>query len=331
MNLQKHEVNKLLESVSVEYLGFVRASKSYLDEHLIGMIGKSAAITIVMDVNLFLPECESYLKRGKSFMVTLFGCPFLKVNVPYHFVNEVEDKLGPFCKAKGIDYDRAKQFLSWFYTRVRIMEPDEISKIHALERVGKRDPKDAPYLALYLSIGATGILTKDKDLQLGGVRVFSSTKKLGHILTISERGALSFFILGNATEPFFRTLFSVVAVVFKSIIEFFDALGREAYSMLRAAGRAISRLSEEAQLLLVFVSIAILSNQENLEKIKAVLSQVSTAVIAFFKVVWAFFKWICTAIFEVLSFGVQAYHILSENAQETMNVFLGIEKATTKG
>jgi predicted nucleic acid-binding protein len=71
---------------------------------------------------------------------------------------------------------------------------DNISKsapsyIAAFEKVGLRDEKDAPYVALYLSIESHGILTQDKHIkEIPQTKIWESMEMLAKLLVYFKAG-----------------------------------------------------------------------------------------------------------------------------------------------
>jgi phage-related protein len=100
--------------------------------------------------------------------------------------------------------------------------------------LGSRDPKDVPFVALYIDLGARNIISYDKDFNhplLQPLRI----DKAGQIVAGVYRGLPSFFILNDITPAALEFLGQLILCVIRTLlnavkllIDFFSAISQKA-------------------------------------------------------------------------------------------------------
>jgi phage-related protein len=100
--------------------------------------------------------------------------------------------------------------------------------------IGNRDPKDVPFVAMYIDLGAANILTYDKDFEHPLLRPLR-IDRVGQVIGAIHRGLISFFVLHDLTPStlnFFGQLISgLITTLFdaiKLLLKFFSAITRKA-------------------------------------------------------------------------------------------------------
>jgi hypothetical protein len=100
--------------------------------------------------------------------------------------------------------------------------------------IGNRDPKDVPFVAMYIDLGACTIVTYDKDFEHPLLRPLN-IDKVGQVIAGVYRGLLSFFILNDLTPSTLdflgKVVLELVKILFdaiKLLLDFFSAVACKA-------------------------------------------------------------------------------------------------------
>jgi hypothetical protein len=102
--------------------------------------------------------------------------------------------------------------------------------------IGPRDPKDVPFVAMYIDLGADKIITYDKDFEHPFLQPMK-IDKLGPVVACTYRGLLSFFILHDLTPStvrFFGLLIleyaKILFAIMRLLLDFFRNIAKKAFN-----------------------------------------------------------------------------------------------------
>jgi predicted nucleic acid-binding protein len=125
---------------------------------------------LVVDTNVILGDllwlvCERTNANAKTHLMETVEAGTIDLFAPPAFFEEVEEKIPLLAIQQGVD--AALMYLEWeIYKRIiQVAIPDE-DKVLAL-RAGV-DPDDADFIALAQSIGAAGVISKDRHIKMMG-------------------------------------------------------------------------------------------------------------------------------------------------------------------
>lgn len=124
----------------------------------------------------------------------------------------------------------------------------KLSYIQARQILGSRDPdgKDAPYVALYLSVNSHGILTADDDI--AGQKEIKTWNKVGFagkIISTFERGSISFVIDTREGLPIvLAALYEIMIAILSGVWNTLKAIGSTLVAIAAGGVEAISQLPD---------------------------------------------------------------------------------------
>ncbi len=155
------EITRLLNP---QILGYC---KNYFEENLFCLYENELKMNIIIDAQAILSDAYSYLKNGKSFLLTLMQSPFLKVCAPLWLQDELDKKIPEFSEKMKVDKNKFGEIVLLLKEKINFVNlENETAYDLAKSKIGQKDEKDVPYVALYFSIKSHGILTKDKHMSV---------------------------------------------------------------------------------------------------------------------------------------------------------------------
>lgn len=242
---QTEEVDKVLNTVvksfDSEALEYIKTS---VEENFHTFFGESLELRLVLDTSAFIPELISYVRKKESFLFKLTESPFLKLYSPSWLNEELERKIPVIAKKMKLNEEELKETASFFLEKITILEIEEEEKLReAYEKIGHRDPKDAPFVGMYLSIRSHGILTRDKDFtELSEIKVWERPGEVGKVVTVFEKGAFSFLLLGVGLPTAANLLYDTMVVLLGIFIKVFSSLANGITAFATNSAISISKM-----------------------------------------------------------------------------------------
>lgn len=227
------QMTKGLSPDSLEWMkeNFERHIPKFLSEP-----GHKIEMSLVVDANNIIRALLQYAKGKASLLFKLADNPIFMLYAPKEAEKEV---LAALHKKKNIDIVKALEGWSKLKT---ILKFDRVRSEEALlgakELIGRRDPKDVAFVALYLQIGAAGILTDDKDYDHPLISK-TNIEQVGEMVARFHRGMLSFVVLHDLAPITIKALFDLLVVTVRSI---FDLLKFLYETISGIAAHAMSRI-----------------------------------------------------------------------------------------
>ena len=188
-------------------------------------------LKVVLDTNVLFQCVRGKMLEGSCFLDKVGNSPVLDLCAPPEIETEIykkiEVKLLKEKKTKDLDIEQCKNTAKELLQMVRIeRDPCAEYMLQASEIMNNRDSDDAPFLALYLSAEAHGILTDDKDLKdQENVRTFK-LKDVGKVITVVNRGTLSLFVTCKTLPAAVKAIYEISCVILGAFIDFGMALSR---------------------------------------------------------------------------------------------------------
>lgn len=213
-------------------------------------------VTVVVDANVIIgdllwlsskrrnpeakPELMETIEAG-----TIVAC------IPPFALKEITEKI-PYVAARR-KVDEEALYRAWEaykgHFRIELPDPERVAQHKA-----GRDPDDADYIALAETISASGILSRDKDIQaMGGVVL--SVEVVGHLRDYSRATAIDLNIRINGV---FLGIFTAAMV--KALAE-----------LIRGCAQQAARLPLWARLIILGLGLFLMLNDHSREKLHAQL------------------------------------------------------------
>ena len=176
----------------------------------------SIRIDIVIDANAVISTINRYVKNESSILFHLDSNPIFSLYAPTELKSEI---------LKYIESDKIQRKLKkkWF-KGLRVLESiiqfknskDIKIKKRAVDIIGKKDPKDVPYVELYLDIKATMILTSDKHFEHKDIHKYNIVDLI-ETTGIIQKGILSHHIVNKSIPAGMSFLKTIILALFKKI------------------------------------------------------------------------------------------------------------------
>ncbi|OQX19243.1 MAG: hypothetical protein BWK75_05855 [Candidatus Altiarchaeales archaeon A3] len=305
--------------------------KDYFENKLLYLWGDKLELTLVIDANIIISDAIAYIKNGKSFLLDLSKSPFLRLVAPSYLKDELEKKIPEVSKKKKIDENTFRINISKFLEKVSFMEEnDENTYRKARDLIGKRDEKDVPYVALYLLIKAHGILTRDKDiLDIPEIKTWKGVGVSGKVVSLFEKGAFSFLIIGEGLPLIFRVLYEICVLILGTIWNIVKTIREAIYNLFKEGVTAISKFPDWIKrLICVAIFFSILS-EKNRNIIIKVLQTLVQQIINILKLFYKVIKDILTIIAPLIEVSFSALEVLFLKIKDTINMYQQINSQAT--
>ena len=216
------------------------------------MVGSVAQVALVVDANVVLGDllwlCSKRTNpTAKTELMEAVSAGTIIACIPPFALREIPEKI-PYVAARR-NVDEASLYSAWEEYRelLRIERPDP-DRVQVL-REG-RDPDDADYIALADTIGARGILSRDKDIvAMGGTVV--SMEVVGYLKDYSRAAAIEFNIKVSGFAFLNVSAASLVAAV----------------EVLKGFTAQLRRLPDGVKICLVGLALLVLLNDKSRAKL----------------------------------------------------------------
>lgn len=137
---------------------------------------------LVIDTNIII---SALIREGITRKMVLF--PGIKLFTPEITFNEIENHIGIITTKSKLPKDDIQQILNVLKNNIKTI-PESRWWNHfnqATNVIGKKDPKDVPFIAVALALTVDGIWSNDKDFESQSIfKVWKTTElaqKLGFI------------------------------------------------------------------------------------------------------------------------------------------------------
>lgn len=183
----------------------------------------SFKLRVVIDTNILYQCVRGRMLDGSCFLDKVGESPVLELCAPPELEEEIYEKIEVKFpkdkKTRDLDLLQCKTIAEELLQMVKIERDPKAEYLEQAKKVmSTRDKDDAPFLALYLSTGAHGIVTMDKDLkEQDNVRTFG-LKDIGKIITVVNRGALSLFASCSTVPALVQVVYELLCAVISGFV-----------------------------------------------------------------------------------------------------------------
>lgn len=228
--------------------------KSYAEQALPSLLYSDLELRLVIDTNVIISDALLFYKEGKSFLLVLLNSPFFTAIAPSKIDTELEHNIIKISKKKKLDEDRLRAIVADFRKKIKIMEAEEESSYSRAAQLLGNHIKDVEYVALSFYSKSHGIMTYDINIQKAGIRTWNNRNSVGKIVGAFERGAFSFFIIGQGLPVIFQMLYELFMAILEIVWKAAVALGNVAIKGLEKVTNAIVNLEPRQQLVLALIA-----------------------------------------------------------------------------
>jgi predicted nucleic acid-binding protein len=186
------------------------------------VIGSAAQFCLIVDTNVVLGDLL-WLVSGrtnpaaKTALMEVIEAETIDLYAPPMLFAEVEEKIPLIAADKGLDVNLLYAQWAIYKEQIKFVEPD-IERVRVLQN--GVDPDDAEFVALEQTIGAVGVISKDRHIgQMGGNHI--SVTCITHLRNYSRSTAIELNIKVNGVF-FAKVSFAAFAGMYatsKALIE----------------------------------------------------------------------------------------------------------------
>ncbi|MEM4293537.1 MAG: putative toxin-antitoxin system toxin component, PIN family [Thermoplasmata archaeon] len=286
-------------------------------------------IKIVVDTNIVISEALALLKHGKSCLIKLSNFNILKLYAPEWLEEEVDKKIPQIAKKKKIDQSRLRDAVKRIMKVINLHHSSNIIPSVIVSKIRKRDPKDTPYLEIYLQHKAHAILTQDSDIyEIKEIKVLKRTGELKKILYIAESGMLAIFLSFEAIPTIATILCILLIEIIFLILEVLYSVGKSIYNALRNASEWFKSLPIEDKIFYTLFGFAVatvvlLFIYNNREKIFPFIKSFVKEIIKTLSEIKMFIE-------VLIQFVTKVYGLLLKDVEEVMTLYNEINRDLEK-
>lgn len=318
----------------------LKLAKNYFEKTLSPSGDYKLEMTVIVDANIIIQEALAYIKKNSSSLLSISKSPFFKIIAPKWLLEELNEKLPTIAKEKNIDEQQLKAAANEIMRWVKILDINNNEAYNSAKQIlGERDPegKDAPYVALYLSVKSHGILTADNDIiDQKEIKTWKKVGFIGKIVSTFERGSLSLIIVGKGIPVVLTALYEVIITLVNGIWETLKSIG-EAFVAAAVMGvNALAKLPGRA-LLAIGVAIGaagaiIAYSKEAKEWInRNIIQPIKEIIISVLKNIYEVVKQIISILMPILGLGAEIILYLFKNIDEAMQYYESINLSGSDG
>lgn len=301
--------------------------KKYFEKNLLYLYENKLEMTIIIDAQAILSDAYSYVKNNKSFLLALMQSPFLKICAPLWLQDELEKKIPEFSEKMKIDKDKFRGAVLLLKEKINFVSlENERSYNLAKSKIGQRDEKDVPYVALFFSIKSHGILTKDKHiLETPEIKTWERPGIIGEVISVFEKGVFSFFLVGKGLPLVFRFLYEIGALILRSVWEVIKTIGIMIYTLVKEGITAISKFPDLIKLLLLIFGIMLLFYDKTRASIIKILDSIIQGIMGMLRWFYDGFKNILGLLASLIEIGLATLAFLFSKIEETISMYQKID------
>lgn len=327
-----HEIEKILNDM-IRFIdpAILNQCKSYFEKNLPYMQGNKLELTLIIDTNMVISDAMAYVKRNKSFLLELSKSHFLTLLAPTWLKEELEKKIPEISRKYQLDENTFRLTVSMFLEKIRLIDlTDNNAYQLAFSKVGNRDVKDVPYVSLFLTVKSHGILTKDKDIkEIPNVKVWERPGIAGRVISIFEKGTLSFAIAGMGLPLVFRFLYEIFISILKTVWEVTKMFISFIYSLLKEGFKAFSKAPDWVKILIALGLFLLMSDDKKRESIMNALKSIVEGVTNLLRNFYEKIREIMAFLSPLIEFGLAILYVLFKKIEETIVTYQQINLSQT--
>src|SRR5574341_993476 len=252
-------LNRLTKELPVETLEWIKKRFETYIPHLLGEGLGKIEIGLVVDTSTIVRALLHYAKGRTSILFKLSENPFFALHVPKEVEEEVMRQLDKKAK-KGVD--RKKMLEGWEKIK-HILKIDDVkseqAKKTAKQMIGKRDPTDIPFVAMYIEMKAAAVLTDDSDYEHPSIRKWN-IEKLGDVVGTYYRGIYSFVVVHDFVPIAVDILSKIVLAIVNRLFQGLSLILEIGENIVAGAVENIMRLISKIPRWLAIVLIGVVAS-----------------------------------------------------------------------
>lgn len=286
----KEIFDNLISELPEELLEIIKTFVETNLSKIIRIDGK-LEIRIVVDANIIFAQTKGFIEHcSLPSIIRLSKSPFVKMYASskiFEDTLENEDKLAKLARkitrrlGRETTVEEVKQKKSEILDHVEILDPEKDKEFEMAQKlIGNRDPDDVDYIHLYLSIKATGIITRDSDFDdLPKVQRWKDTDPVKELVAILTKGSISFALTTTSVAIMVNLLFKIVVAILSIILGILSAIWKDLERLVKWLIDSFFRLPNKLKVVIA-VAMVVLGYvfreeiKETLEKSRAFTSEV---------------------------------------------------------
>ena len=164
------------------------------------------------------------MKNKPSFLENIIDDPFLKLFAPPAIIDEVMKAIEEDLPKK-LEKNKARNIAHAILSKITILEGRRLDAwVEAYNRIGKRDAKDVPFLALSFELETHGIITRDPDFsEQKEVRIWQ-VSQAGTMVSDFRKGSFSFFFMGAGLPMILQLCYWIFISFLKIVKEIMEGI-----------------------------------------------------------------------------------------------------------
>jgi len=219
---------------------------------------KSFKLELVVDTNIIFSEVRSLCVNNSSFFLKISENPLIKIYAPKKLKEELYEKIKiKFPKEKktrDLEIEDCLKKADLILSKIEIRNDISKKSLKKATKIMKeRDKDDISFVALNFSLNTHGVLTRDKDIKDQKEVKTWELKDAGKVITEVNKGSISFLILNTSTPIILEIIYSLLNVVWASIVSIVNGFIKLFISILTGSIEMISKIPNEFLLLIAGV------------------------------------------------------------------------------
>ena len=302
-------VSELSKKNPSERIQNVKEEFESRSNYLFGNDFESFTIGIVVDANAAISTIQRYVKNKPSILFHLGKNPIFSLHAP----NVLKREVLKYIKSDKIQKKSKKKWLEGLQSFEKIIKFKDNKNIkikkRAIDIIGKKDPKDVPYVESYINQKAYAILTSDKHFKHKDIQVFS-IDDLVDVTSIVQKGVLSHHIMNDSIPKGLKFLIGIILTLLKKIFNAFKRIFKIIKSKISGVySHIIQHIEKQPNwqkiliigVIIIGLSVAILFESTR-KKIIQVLSSLINSVGIHINKIFIFLKKIINSLIDFISY-----------------------------
>lgn len=328
------EINSLIENMvrTVDKRSLI-AVRVFCQKHFSDLLGGEMELRLVVDANIIISEMHSFVRNKQSFLHKLLVSPFIKVIAPKWLKTEIAEKIPELAKKWKVEKSTLMQAADTILTKVQFVDLRDKKAIQiAMVRMGVRDVKDVPYASLLFSVRTHGILTKDKDFEsVPEIRVWQRPGIAGRVVTVFEKGSLSFFIVCGILPTLLRAFYEVIIGVLAAFWYVITQIAALVAMFINMGISALQRLPSWLLIAVLSAVLVLLIWQKNRRVISDAIKGYLQQLYEFAVNIYNYLRKLIESMAPYIKISLTALVVLFDHMSQTIDTIKELEQQATAG
>lgn len=208
-------LDNLTKSLPYEMIEWLKQRFQHVIQNLLNLNFADIRIDFVIDTNTVISTLLRYAEGKESILFKLIGNQIFNFHAPAN----IQYEIAKFIRDPKKKVDKDKLIKGWMKL-MKILKIGTHFTTNALAFanviIGNRDPKDVPFVAMYIDLGASNIITYDKDFEYPLLRPLK-INNVGQVVASVYRGLLSFFVMNDLAPSTLRFCGQIILELVKHL------------------------------------------------------------------------------------------------------------------